>query len=189
MQNTIGDPGGGADNFPIVITTLPAISRQHKIAFRGFGILVVVVAIVLFANIQMARVDAFIPVIQTAMCLSNLLTAAFLFAQYSVQPRRALLATASGFVFSGLFAFLQTLAFPGAYAARAIIGSEVSSVGWLGLCWHTTFPLAAILYVLVKDTREPVNRPRSTEFAIGITIACVVAVTAGLTWGATAGAP
>jgi hypothetical protein len=95
MQKTsVGDLGFGAgsDDFPIVITTLPANTQQHKIAFRGFAILVVVVAIVMLANIQTARVDAFVPVTQTMMCITDLLTAAFLFAQFSVHPQRALLA-------------------------------------------------------------------------------------------------
>jgi hypothetical protein len=38
------------------------------------------------------------------MCVASILTAAFLFAQFSVQPQRALLVLASGFVSSGLFA-------------------------------------------------------------------------------------
>jgi two-component sensor histidine kinase len=184
------ETGAGADEFPVVIATMPANARQRKTAFRGFALLVVVVAIVMpFANIQLARVDAFIPVIQTMMSIAGLLTAAFLFAQYSVQPRFALLALASGFVFNGLFAFLQTLAFPGTYGPGALIGDELNSAGWLFVCWHTTFPLAVIAYVLTKDARETANvSGASTRAAIGITIVCVVAATAGLTWGATAGA-
>jgi len=178
-----------ADDFPIVITTMPADVRQYKIAFRGFAIFVIVVAIVMVANIKTARVDAFVPVIQTIMCIADLLTAAFLFAQYSVQPRRALLALASGFVFSGLFAFLQTLAFPGAYGPGVVIGNELSTSGWLFLFWHMTFPLAAIVYALSKDVGEAANRScRAARVTIGVTIACVVAVTALLTWGATSGA-
>ena len=191
MQKTsVGNRvGSDADDFPIVITTMPANARQHRIAFRGFAILVVVVAIVMLANIQTARVDAFVPVVQTMMCIADLLTAAFLFAQFSVQPQRALLALASGFVSSGLFAFLQTLAFPGAYGPGVLIGDELSSAGWLFLSWHTIFPLAAIVYVVLKDAGEATNRSRrSTRSAIGLAIACAVAVTAGLTWGATAGA-
>jgi hypothetical protein len=56
------------------------------------------------------------------MCVVDLVTAALLFAQYAIHPARAVLAVASGYVFSGLFAFIQTLAFPGAYAPTALIG-------------------------------------------------------------------
>jgi two-component sensor histidine kinase len=190
QRNTsVDDPpsGDGVNDFPIVITAKPANARQHTIAFRGFAILVVIVAMVMFANIPLGRVDAFVPVIQTVMCVSDLLTATFLFAQYSVQPQRALLALASGFVFSGLFAFLQTLAFPDAYAPGVVIGNELGSSGWLFLFWHTTFPLAAIVYALTKDAGETAKpSDRSTRTAIGVTVACVVAATAGLTWGVTA---
>jgi PAS domain S-box-containing protein len=192
MQKTsVGKLGSGAsaDDFPIVITALPANARQHKIAFRGFPILVVVVAIVTLANIQTVRAEALVPITQIVMSLVWLLTAAFLFAQYSVKPQRAQLALASGFGFSGLFAVLHTLAFPGAYGSGVVIGDELSSAGWLFLCWHTTFPLTVIVYTLAKDAGEAADGSgRATRAAIGITIACVVAVTAGLTWGATAGA-
>src|SRR5215813_847861 len=131
---------GPRDDFPVVITTMPANARHSKIASGGFIILVALVAIVMpFANIPLRRVDAFIPVIQTLICVANLLTANFLFAHYWVQPQRALLALASGFVFSGLFAFLQTLAFPEAYGPGVLIGDELSSAGWLYTLWHTLF--------------------------------------------------
>jgi two-component sensor histidine kinase len=165
---------------------MPANARQYKIAFRGFTILVVVVAILMLPNIQTVRVDAVIPVLQTVMCLADLLTAVFLFAQYSVQPRRALLALAGGFVFSGLFAFLHTLTFPGAYGPGVLIGDELTTAGWLFFYWHATFPLAVITYALLKDAGEAADGAGpSTPVAIGLTVGCVVAATAGLTWGAT----
>ncbi len=180
--------GAGADDFPIVIAAMPASAGQHKIAFRGFAIMVVFVAIVTLANIEAVRVEALVPITQTVMSLVWLLTAAFLFAQYSVQPQRAQLILASGFVFSGLFAVLHTLAFPGAYGPGVVMGDELSSAGWLFLWWHTTFPLTVIAYTLAKDSKAAERPGRSTWGAIGITIACVVAVTAGLTWDSTVGA-
>jgi two-component sensor histidine kinase len=99
------------------------------------------------------------------------------------------LVLAGGFVFSGLFAFLQTLTFSNAYVPGVLIGDTLNSPGWLFVCWHTMFPLAVILYALTKDAGESVNRTdRSASSTIGVTVACVVAVVAGLTWGATAGA-
>jgi Membrane-associated sensor, integral membrane domain len=62
---------------------------------------------------QVARVGAFVPVVQTVMSAADLITAILLFAQYSIRPQLALLALASGYIFSGSFAFLQTLAFRG----------------------------------------------------------------------------
>jgi two-component sensor histidine kinase len=166
---------------------MPARARHYKIAFGGFIILMVVVAIMIpFATIQIPAVDAFIPVIQTVMCIVDLLTSAFLFAQYSVQPRRSLLALAGGFVSSGLFAFLQTLAFPRAYGPGAVIGDNLNSASWIFIFWHTVFPLAVIVYALWKDEPGTALGPRqSTGVTIGITIICAITATVGLTWVAT----
>jgi two-component sensor histidine kinase len=188
MQHiSLGGPGVGSDNFPILITALPASSRQREIAVRGFAVSMVVVVIVAFANIPLTGIDAFVPVIEVIICLAALLTAAYLFAQYSLQPRIALLALASGFASSGLFAFLHTLAYPGAYTPGVLIGDELSSAAWLFFCWHTTFPISVMVYALTKDKGEAANGSgRSTRVTIGIAVACVITVTAGLTWGVTA---
>jgi signal transduction histidine kinase len=177
--------------FPITIATMRATTRQRKIAWFGFLLLVVFIAITLpFANIQLARVNAFIPVVQTVICLADLLTATFLFAQYTVEPQLAVLVLGSGFVFGGLFAFLQTLVFPGAYAPAGLIGDQLNSASWLFVLWHTTFPLTVIVYTLLKEGNETANHSgRSTRITIGKALACVALVTAALTWVATVGAP
>jgi PAS domain S-box-containing protein len=179
------DPGY---DFPIV-ATMPASAGQRKITLGALVALGVIVAITIpFANIQLAPVDAFVPVIQTVMCVANLVTAVLLFARYSVYPQHAVLALASGNLFSGLFAFLQTLAFPGAYARTGLIGDALNSAGWLFVLWHTAFLLSVIIYTLSKDADVDANRSgRSTGVTIGVTIACVAAATAGSTWIATMG--
>ncbi len=189
MQDaSAGIPGPGADygDFPIVITTLPSSARHYKIAYIGSIILVAVIAIMMpLATVQLRQVDAFVPVIQTVMCITDLVTAALLFAHYRIKPQRALLTLAGGFVSSGLLAFLQTLAFPGAYGPGAAIGDGSNSASWLFVVWQTVFPLAVIVYALWKDTVH--WPPRSTSVSIGITIACVVTATAALAWVATTG--
>jgi signal transduction histidine kinase len=171
-------------DFPLVIATMPATGRQRTIAV-GVVILLAVatVAIAPFASIQVAQIDAFIPVLQTVLSVADLITATLLFAQFSIQPQRALLALASGYIFSGSFAFLQTLAFPGAYAPDGLIGDRLNTPGWLFVLWHTTFPTAILVYALSKDANGVATLPgRSTMTTVGITIACVLAMTVGLTW-------
>ena len=124
---------------------------------------------------------------QTVLSVADFITATLLFAQFSIQPQRALLALASGYIFSGSFAFLQTLAFPGAYAPAGLIGDALNTPGWLFVLWHTTFPTAILVYALSKDANGVATLPgRSTMTTVGITVACVLAVTAGLTWIVTA---
>ncbi len=171
-------------DFPLIIATMPATGRQRAVAV-GIIILLIVAAAAIapFASIQVARVDAFIPVLQTVLSVVDFITATLLFAQFSIQPQRALLALASGYIFSGSFALLQTLAFPGAYAPAGLIGDELNTPGWFFVLWHTTFPTAILIYALSKDSTGVTTLPgRSTMIRVGTTVACVLAVTAGLTW-------
>jgi signal transduction histidine kinase len=175
-------------DFPLIIATMPATDRQRTIAVGTIILLTVAAAVIApFASIQVARVDAFIPVLQTVVSVADLITAVLLFAQFSIQPQLALLALASGYIFSGSFAFLQTLAFPGAYAPAGLIGDGPNTPAWIYVLWHTTFPGAILAYALSKDTTGAARLPgRPTMSAIAITVACVLAVIAGLTWIATA---
>ncbi len=145
--------------------------------------------VVPFAPLQVGRIEPFIPVVQSIICVTDLITAVLLFAQYSIQPQRALLALAGGYVCSGLFAFLQTLEFPGAYSATGLLGGGLSGAAWLFNFWRITFALAVIAYALLKDANNAGSQFIKNEpsRAIAITIACALAVTAGLTLLATAG--
>lgn len=117
-------PDNGKDA-PAVIASMPASAQQRGVAFAIVIVLSVVFAVIMpFAHVQTARIDVFIPVVQSIICFADLITAVFLFAQYSIQPQRALLALASGYIFSGLFAFLQTLDFPGAYSATGLSAAD-----------------------------------------------------------------
>ena len=135
--------------FPLIIATMPATGQQKAIAV-GVAVLLIVAAAVIapFASIQLDRVDVFIPVLQTVVSAADLVTATLLFGQYSIQPQRALLALASGYLFSSSFAFLQTLAFPGAYAPDGLIGDRLNTPAWIYVLWHTTFPAAVLVYTL-----------------------------------------
>jgi signal transduction histidine kinase len=170
-------------DFPLIIANLPA-TREHVAIAVGVAILLIVAAAITapFAHIQLGRVDAFIPVLQTSLTVADFITATLLFAQYSIQPQRALLALASGYMFSGSFAFLQTLAFPGGYAPAGLIGDGPNSPAWIYVLWHTTFSGAILLYAFTKDAPRTAGSGRPAMTRIAITIACVFAVIAGLTW-------
>src|SRR5437868_9325198 len=131
---------------------MPATSQQQAVAVGVVVVLFAVAALVApFANVQIGRIDSFLPVLQTVLSAADLLTATLLFAQYSVQPHRALLIVASGYIFAGSFAFLQTLSFPGSYAPNGLIGDVYNTPAWLFVLWYTTFPLSGLTYALFKD--------------------------------------
>lgn len=187
-KGTVGElaqePG---HDFPVVISTTPASAAERRVAFALIVFLFIIFGMVTpFARVPLPRVDAFIPVIQTVVCIAELVTAILLFAQYSIQPQLGLLAMASGYVLSGLFAFLQTLAFPGAYAPNGLIGDPLISTVYLFCLWHVALPTAVLVYALSTDTGPSTGK--STTITISITVVSVLAVTAVLTWVVTAGA-
>ena len=171
-------------DFPLIIANTPATGQQKAIA-AGVAVLLIVAAAAIapFASIQLGRIDPFIPVLQTTLSIADLITAALLFAQYSIQPQRALLALASGYIFSGSFAFLQTLAFPGGYAPAGLIGDGLNSPAWIYVLWHTSFPAAIMVYALSKDGIGVDALPiRSTRATIITTLVGVLAAIAVLIW-------
>jgi signal transduction histidine kinase len=169
--------------FPLIIANMPATGQQKAVAVGVAVVLIVTAAVIApFAHIQLRPIDAFIPVLQTSLFVVDLVTVALLFSQYSIQPQRALLALASGYICSGSFAFLQTLAFPGGYAPAGLIGDGPNSPAWIYVLWHTTFPAAIIVYALSKDGAGAASSGRAAMKAIALTVASVLAVIAGLTW-------
>jgi Membrane-associated sensor, integral membrane domain len=183
-DTVIGDLTASRQDFPVVIASMPASKQERRLAFGLIALVWLAFAVMApFAHIPLARVDAFVPVLQTVMCIVDLITAVLLFAQYSI------LAVACGYVFSGLFAFLQTLAFPGAYSANGLIGDGVNTAAWFFVLWHASFSLSVVVYALLKGADETASVSHlSTATNIAIALACTLAATAALTWVVTAGA-
>ncbi|EHR03210.1 MASE4 domain-containing protein [Bradyrhizobium sp. WSM471] len=186
--NTAAGPAHDDEQeFPLIIANMPASPRQKAWAV-GVAVLLIVAAasIAPFATIQLGQINGFVPVLQTALGLAEFITAALLFAQFAIQPQRALLALASGYVFSGSFAFLQTLAFPNGYAPAGVIGDGLNSPAWLYVFWHTAFPAAILVYGFTKD-HSTVGRPgRPARASIAFAISCIAIAIAGLAWLVTA---
>src|SRR3954454_19288694 len=171
-------------DLPAVVALTPATPRQRAIAVGVVIAIVTVAALVApFAGIQLRMIDSFVPVLQTILSAADLLTAVLLFAQYSVQPHRALLVVAGGYLLSASFAFLQTLSFPNGYAPNGIIGDGYNTPAWFFVLWHATFSLSILAYGLLKEKKGTSGQPAG---GIATTLACVAAMVAGLSWLVTA---
>jgi signal transduction histidine kinase len=175
-------------DFPLAIATIPATVQQRRAAVSIVIALVIITALVApFANTQLGRVDAFVPVLQTVLATADVITAVLLLAQYVILPQRALLAVAAAYLCSASFAFLQTLSFPGGYAPVGLIGDGTNTSAWFFVFWHVTYPLGILIYALSKDAPVRTMRlDRSAEAAIGVTVVSVFVVVTGLAWLATA---
>jgi signal transduction histidine kinase len=141
-----------------------------------------------FARIQLPRVDAFIPAIESTILFNDLVTSALLFSQFSIVRRRELWVLASGFLFTALIVIPHALTFPGAFAPAGLLGAGLQSASWLYTFWKAGLPLAVIVYVLCKDRGTDGGTVRcSPVVAIGWSIAVAIAMVCGLTLLSTTG--
>src|SRR3954454_14078473 len=184
-------PSGSDHDIPIVVATKPITQQERRLALAAVIVLLTGTMIwAPFASVPLARIDAFIPVLQSVMCVADLITATLLLSQYAVQAQPAFLMLASGYLAAGLFAFLQTLTFPGGYGPNGLFGDGLETPPWLFVLWHTSFPLGVLLYALTKKAAvaTPEAGRRHAGCVIFSTVAGVVAAVAALTWVVAVGA-
>lgn len=131
-----------------------------------------------FARVQLARMWAFIPIYESAMIISDLLTAALLIGQYKILRSNALLALASGYMLAGATATMHMLTFPGLFAPGGLLGAGPQTTAWLYMFWHGGFPLAVIAYAWLSraERAEPLwERQQKRGSSLPI-LACMAAV-------------
>ena len=71
-------------------------------------------------HVQLLTLNAFIPVVDAILFLNDLITAALLYAQFSVVRSRALLALAMGYLFNSAIIVPHALTFPDAFCADRV---------------------------------------------------------------------
>jgi signal transduction histidine kinase len=167
-----------------LLAALPPVQRQIRLALGiVVALLVAFVVTAPFANTQLPRVDAFIPALETAIVINDLITSALLFAQFFIADRRAIFVLATGYLFTGLMAIPHMLTFPGAFAPTGLLGAGLQSTAWLYVFWKAGLPLAVIVYVLLSDATSEAGMSQHTPAAvIGWSVAAVIVIVCGLTW-------
>jgi signal transduction histidine kinase len=175
-----------------MVNTATVVPEEHFIlsslspgrAQRRLALAVVLALLVAFfitegplSTIQLGRIDAFVPAYATAMFVNDSISAVLLFAQFSILRSRALLAIASGYLFTALIVIPWLLTFPGVFAPGGLLGAGLQSPGWLYTLWHAGFPTFVIAYVLLKDA-DPAKRlwRDSAGAAILLSVAVTTAI-------------
>src|SRR5499427_5922262 len=177
------------DDIDVGLATLPPTSRQTWSAIAVTAILLAgVAAVAPFADTPLVRIDSFIPMVDATIFVTDLITSILLFSQFSIYHSRALLALASGYLFTALMIVPHALTFPGAFSPTGLLGGGLQTTAWLYWFWHLAFPLVLLAYGWLKDEeRAEYIVQRSTLVAVGLSAMLVLALVCGLTWLATAG--
>ncbi len=146
-------------------------------------------AVVPIAGRPLVELNAFFPSLDAIVFVSDLITAVLLYAQFSVSRLRALLALATGYLFTALIVIPHALTFAGAYSPTGLLGANIQTGSWLFIFWHIGFSGALLAYVVLS---EEWLAARVSEVwvlpAIWWSTAGVIGLVCALTWLATAGA-
>jgi signal transduction histidine kinase len=187
IVKTRSAPSEGPD---FVISGLPPSPAQRRLAL---GVVLALVATFVvtagpLSAVPLARIDAFIPLIVAVMFVSDLITAVLLFAQFAILRSHALLAIASGYVFTALILIPHALTFPGVFAPGGLLGAGLQSAASLIILSHIGFPLFVIAYALLKNADPSKRRWKGTRStAILLSVAVPVAAVCAATFLVTAG--
>src|SRR6202048_3917183 len=173
-----------------ILSSLSPSRAQNRLAL----VLVLALLVAFFitagplSTIQLGRIDAFVPAYATAMFVNDSITAVLLFAQFSILRSRALLAIASGYLFTALIVIPWMLTFPGVFAPGGLLGAGLQSTSWLYTLWHAGFAMFVIAYALLRDT-DPAKRLWRRSAAAGIfsSVALTAAIVCAATFIVTAG--
>jgi signal transduction histidine kinase len=169
---------------------LPPSAQQTRWALAVTAIVLVgFVAVIPIARQPMVELNAFFPSLDAIVFVSDLVTAALLYAQFSISRSRALLALATGYLFTALIVIPHALTFAGAFTATGLLGANIQTGSWLFIFWHIGFAAALLAYALLREERITAHVPSARSLpAIGWSVAGVVAVVCFTTWLSTAGA-
>ena len=148
------------------------------------------VAVVPIATQPLVELNAFFPSLDAIVFVSDLVTAVLLYAQFSMSRSRALLALATGYLFTALIVIPHALTFAGAFTATGLLGANIQTGSWLFIFWHIGFASRAARLCGAAggaNHRASFRRGRTLP-AIGWSVAGMVALVCFLTWLSTAGA-
>ncbi|MFL6734365.1 MAG: ATP-binding protein [Sphingomicrobium sp.] len=142
-------------------------------------------------DIPLGELNAFVPAIDAIMFLGELITAALLYAQASLFRSRALTVLATGYLFAALINIPHALTFPGAFSPDGWFRAGVNTTAWLAVFRRAAFPIAIILYVLLKRAdlaaqgrveRTKAKVATGVAWGIGLTLLFTLLATAGHDW-------
>jgi signal transduction histidine kinase len=178
-----------SDEQQFMLATLPPSRQQIRLALGVVAVLVIAFAATApFANTPLRPVYAFIPALEAAILVNDLITSALLYAQFVIVRRWALLVLSSSYLFAALIVIPHTLTFPGLFAPTGLLGAGVQSTAWLYAFWHFGSLTALIVYALFKDADGGTTSHSRFQpgAAVALSVTVVIALVSCSTWVATA---
>lgn len=166
------------EGFAFLSTSAPSHKQQRLMLTVIFISALLFTLLVPFAKQPQAKVWAFIPAYQSALVVNDLVTAILLFGQFYILRSLALLALATGYLFTACMAVVHALSFPGLFAVGGLLGAGPQTTAWLYMFWHGGFPLLVMAYTMLA--RGKLELPAHWRPAYAILLCCLLAALATL---------
>jgi PAS domain S-box-containing protein len=171
----------------IFLSTLPATQGDRRTALAVVGISAILFALAApFAGTPLPQVPAFVASYQSALAVSDIITAVLLLSQFAVLRSRALQLLATGYLFTAMAAVTHSLTFPGVFAPAGLLGSGSQTTVWLYMIWHGGFPLFVLAYGWLKDGNGGNRVAGPVASAVASSVVGVLVAMAILVWLLTA---
>jgi diguanylate cyclase (GGDEF)-like protein len=171
----------------VFLSTAPATPRQRRYALAvALAAILVFVVVAPFAKTPLPHAPAFVPLLEVAVLVINLITAVLLFGQFAILRAWALLVLACGYLFAATMAVPHILIFP---AHMAWPGPGQHLANWLFVFWRLGFELFLIAYVLLRLSNAPPLQQWRPRSVIVWSIAAVAIATVALAVIARVAAP
>lgn len=167
-----------------LLTTSPAGRAQWRLAVVVLVVLVVALLVTApFARIPLQNTLALLPAYASAILIVDLITATLLFALFSVQRSRAVLALSIGYLFSGVMVIPWVLTFPGVFASLGLPDAGLQSTAAIATLRRLGFPVFVLGYALLKDLEPFARRSYGSARRIILgSVTGVIMVACALTW-------
>jgi signal transduction histidine kinase len=177
------------DGAEVSLADLPPTAMQGRLAIGIAAFLVAgFAAAVWLADTPLAETNAFIPIIEATIIITDLTTSVLLFAQFSASRSRALLVLASGYLFTAVIVIPHLLTFPGVFSPTGLLGAGLQTTVWLYIFWHLGFPIAVCGYIWLRNKDRKIGAVQgAAQPAVAWSVAIVLGLAGGLAFAATAG--
>ncbi|MDA9405488.1 MULTISPECIES: PAS domain S-box protein [unclassified Bradyrhizobium] len=169
------------------LSTLPAMQSDRTAALAIVGISAILFALAVpFAATPLVQMPAFVASYQSALAVSDIITAVLLLSQFSVLRSRALLLLSIGYLFTAAAAVTHALTFPGLFAPTGLLGAGTQTTVWLYMIWHGGFPLFVLAYGWLKDGNGGNKIEGPTQRSIVVAVLGVIVAMIVIGWFVTA---
>lgn len=129
-----------------------------------------------FVRTPLPKLDSFIPMYESALIITDLITAVLLFGQFARMRSAAILILAVAYLFCACITVPHLLTFPGAFTPTGLLGAGNQSTAWLYVFWHGAFPLLVLAYALMRRFGDPVVPVRSLALVLWLAVFAAAAL-------------